>query len=985
MKKVTMKAAVKGLSLALLLSTGIGTLPMYLTVADAASKNGMVLHGKKKILSTKKETSIYVGGKKIDLDLVIRGKNITKNVKWDSTEKDIVSVNKSGKLTAKKNGTAVITAKYKGKKYKTRVRVYTRANSVKVIENGNEISTVELNVGESKNFDLSYGYSDKVTKVAKKPKTTYNSYLFTDGDVVSAVKEKAKARKFTVTALKEGETLVKVFANQTDRENIQNKKNTIAATLRVVVKSKFSAKQVGAKKIHVIGKGLTSTIKDYKVKVDGVERSILEISANEQGTEATLEMSTNFTNDNCTLEFLDKVAGFTTETAKINKVEVLGNCVALNGDSNANGGNIEYRITNQFGENITKKINGIEVTTSVGKAKLGKNLGYIEVTEIPVTFPLNSEVYLTMSNIGPDKKTENFRIGLGKRARASSTVFRGVYNIETGLPYTFKVGDVSDNAKGRIILEVRDQYGRIMRSTEGVNISSNSGKTGLYIMGTEYNTVFSVDGVDCVAVPFMNTAILNEGEDEFVFTALKGDDEQGKNVTVAKIPVIGVKKVEKFTVTPPSEIYANAPAYFGYTATTKSGESITDYEILSNKACGIMLPMAFSWEKEENGKAKLKYDPSKDININNVNWNELKERKRGVMFILFSGKAPGLVEFIVKASPVPNTLQKFAVNGILEGGTTENILSKIEVVDNYGRLMRNLSNTGEYYLGFKKKTVEGGLKIETSGFSETTDGTRYIKLSDLSKGILRFKSEDKQLKYARTYYYSFAIYKGKSENTKIKLSEINVGITVDAANNISDFTVHLPDAVCVNGGRVKVVVKGTAPDGSVVDVKDSDITIHDIKGITDDNTKTLIPSKLKEEAKNEDIKDIITVIVNDGLGTNVKKEITVSSKKPVVKKVKVGREIIDVSEFEKNTAKAILDAIEIEDNYTSAENGVVANPAAKETLKSIKFISSSNPDIKINWDNTPVFKAKGVKKGDTVKVRITFESGAEEDINFELQ
>lgn len=50
-------------------------------------------------------------------------------VKWSSNKKSVAAVSSKGIVTAKKNGTAVITAKVKGKKYKCKVIVKNKALS----------------------------------------------------------------------------------------------------------------------------------------------------------------------------------------------------------------------------------------------------------------------------------------------------------------------------------------------------------------------------------------------------------------------------------------------------------------------------------------------------------------------------------------------------------------------------------------------------------------------------------------------------------------------------------------------------------------------------------------------------------------------------------------------------------------------------------------------------------------------------------------
>ena len=75
---------------------------------------------KSRIISLNKTALKLVKGKKYKLKL----KNAkTAKVKWSSRNKKIASVNKSGKVTAKKKGNTTITATYGKKKYKCRVSI----------------------------------------------------------------------------------------------------------------------------------------------------------------------------------------------------------------------------------------------------------------------------------------------------------------------------------------------------------------------------------------------------------------------------------------------------------------------------------------------------------------------------------------------------------------------------------------------------------------------------------------------------------------------------------------------------------------------------------------------------------------------------------------------------------------------------------------------------------------------------------------------
>ena len=78
----------------------------------------MQAQAKTKVKINKTKATIYVGK---TTTLKITGTN--KKIKWSSSNKKIATVSSKGKVTAKKKGTATITAKVNGKSYKCKVTV----------------------------------------------------------------------------------------------------------------------------------------------------------------------------------------------------------------------------------------------------------------------------------------------------------------------------------------------------------------------------------------------------------------------------------------------------------------------------------------------------------------------------------------------------------------------------------------------------------------------------------------------------------------------------------------------------------------------------------------------------------------------------------------------------------------------------------------------------------------------------------------------
>ena len=998
MRKKSMNKAVKSLSLALALSMGFTLLPGLGTVeAEAAAKSGVVLHGKKTVFSAKKGTSAYIGEKKVDLDLLVGGKNISRKVKWSSSKGSIVKVDKNGKLTAKKNGKAVITAVYKNKKYKALVKVFTRAESMTVEDNGVAVSEVNLTEGDSKTLTVNYKLSDKVVK-AGGVSSTYNTYVTADNsEVASLVKDKASATNFTVTANKAGESYIDLIGSQSSASKAGADKKKVTARIKVVVAGKFAGKQTGAKKITVTGKNLTNNVKDYVVKSGSNTRDITSVTLNQSATEAVLEMTANITDGDYSVEFGGKTSAFKGETAKLSKIDVPNKYLVLNGDNSNAGGTIEYTITNQFGEDVTKTVSGLTVNVTGATATANPSKGLIDVTGMAAGLPINTPVSLTIIKVdGTNTISNTFQLTIAAKSKASSVVVKGVYNVNTKKPYTLAVNN-SENASARLLVEVKDQYGRRMKSTDGVNIVANGGLTGLGINGTTvYNNMVEVDGVDYIAIPFTGAATLKSGSVEVTFIALYGTS--GNNTTKTTINIAGTKQVSKFTVTAPAEVYAKESAYFNYSATNDAGTAITDYATLTDANYGVKLPEAFSWENGANGVAKLKYDANKDNLVKGVTWGPgLTQISSNGLFTIAANMQPVMVTFTVYAPAVPTNIKSLTVDGVLKGGVTDNVLSKVKVIDNKGRELTDLSNMSDYYLGVKKNTTGGRFSLDasTTGANGTDTALRLFKLSELKSNVLKFKDDNTALTGYETENYTFAIYKNATGTEKIAGSETNVKLTVADLTSLSNFSVNLPSTLySTNAGSeyddVKVVVTGRTADGSSVQLGNNDYTLDGTDGIANNGTKTLKPSAALEKAKKGDFTAEIGFVPNNGNGNRYTKSVTVSNKAPSVTKVETNKTglsaaALNTPEPSKLAFETIRDALVITDNYTSEANGVKPSTAAtKAMIQGVKLVSSSNANLKANWNNTTKITFSGAAAGDVITIQVTFTNGVTGTFTYKL-
>ena len=149
-----------------------------------------------------KKLTLYKGQKK---QLKIKGTK--KKVKWSSNKKTVVSVDKKGKITAKKKGTAVITAKVGKKRYKCRVTVKVKA-AAKKPTNINPVKKPSISVKcislDKTEINLKIGEQQKLRVSILPENTTINQKIkwTTSNENIASVNDGM------ITALDEGTVII---------------------------------------------------------------------------------------------------------------------------------------------------------------------------------------------------------------------------------------------------------------------------------------------------------------------------------------------------------------------------------------------------------------------------------------------------------------------------------------------------------------------------------------------------------------------------------------------------------------------------------------------------------------------------------------------------------------------------------------------------------------------------------------------------------
>ncbi len=205
---------------------------------SSSKKSVAKVNSKGKVTAVKKGTAkitAKVGGKKYTCKITVESPKISKTsvtltvgdtkklkvsgtsqtIKWSSNKKSVATVSSSGKVKAKKSGTATITAKVGGEKYKCKVTVNkaglisASSTSVSMKDTGSKKVKITLTGASSRDASVSFSIGDSDIVSCSWGKWS--------GDTVS----------LTITGENAGSTSIKI-------------KNTISSktcTIKVVVKS----------------------------------------------------------------------------------------------------------------------------------------------------------------------------------------------------------------------------------------------------------------------------------------------------------------------------------------------------------------------------------------------------------------------------------------------------------------------------------------------------------------------------------------------------------------------------------------------------------------------------------------------------------------------------------------------------------------------------------------------------------------------------
>jgi len=550
--------------------------------AEAATKNKIVEKNSK---SAVKRKNIYIGGQVVDFDAVVKGK-VVKDSKgtWKSSDSKIASVDKNGKVKARKNGRVTISFKTKATKktksvtVKMTIDARTRASKMTLTP-----SAVVVKEGEKSTVGVNYEISKKI-KAAGGKATTYKLFVESSDEKVAKAYVEGN-NKIVVEGVAKSATPVSitVYSAQVYKlENAKKVKYKLTEKFDVKVNGKFDAKQVRANKISVVGTNLSTKAAAYVVKnTNGIVLNLKDnVEVNEAGTVATLESVVGQIPAGLYTVTFDKEdpVEFTAVKQVVEKIVIEpADKLILKGinDPDNKTAYAYYKVLDNFGEDVTEQPLGANIYAN-GKPVTKK--GEVEFTNNSA-FILGSTFGLTLvdQNSG---KTANAVLTVSRESVLSEASFKGLYD-KKEKKIVKTLGERADLNDYVLLFEGKDQYGRTLNKADKLQVTI-AGATGLQVK-TGSAAKVKVDGVEymTVGLSMFTQDKLNAGEATVQAFSL----ESGKQSTPAKINVVASTEVKTLSIgNGPKTIVAGEDAELSYSAVDADGKAVTDYEVLKRVA-----------------------------------------------------------------------------------------------------------------------------------------------------------------------------------------------------------------------------------------------------------------------------------------------------------------------------------------------------------------------------------------------------------------
>ena len=952
--------------------------------AEAATTNKIVEKNSK---SAVKRKNIYIGGQVVDFDAVVKGK-VVKDSKgtWKSSDSKIASVDKNGKVKARKNGRVTISFKTKATKktksvtVKMTIDARTRASKMTLTP-----SAVVVKEGEKSTVGVTYSISKKI-KAAGGKATTYKLFVESSDEKVAKAYVEGN-NKIVVEGVAKSATPVSitVYSAQVYKlENAKKVKYKLTEKFDVKVNGKFDAKQVRANKISVVGTNLSTKAAAYVVKnTNGIVLNLKDnVEVNEAGTVATLESVVGQIPAGLYTVTFDKEdpVEFTAVKQVVEKIVIEpADKLILKGMDSLNNQKAYayYKVLDNFGEDVTEQpgvniyANGVAVTKK-GEVEFINNNGFMLGTTYGLT--------LVDQNSG---KTANATLTVSRESVLSEASFKGVYD-KKEKKFVKTLSERADLKDYVLLFEGKDQYGRTMNNADKLQVIIE-GATGLQVK-TSKATQIKVDGVEYMTYDLdrFTQGKLMAGEATVKAFSLAS----GKQSTPAKINVVASTEVNTLSISNgPKTIVSGEEAELSYSAVDADGKPVTDYEVLSrvilNGGKEVNGKKGLRFEKKD-GKVVLIYNPVESGDIKTpvteyVSYVTLTNKVGNAMLSVNPKRIPTKIVGLDK--DVATAITAKGTAAVLPGPSATNVntivikASDVIVKDQYGD-----------DLDIEKLIADTNYNLEVR-FTDTTDADKifkdygatatYIKQVASFGGINANAALTKNTVLVQAYATEGAIsgsvgvslaLVNKDKNNQINEvsgSKYSFRIATSPVKNVRGVNLEIPLARASESGttrHAKITVEAMI-DGKSVELEEG--ADYQVVDNTTPLESTLVNSATKGKAT-------ASIMLLDGSGKIYTKEYEYSKEAPVLTSVKINNDADGkLATNAAITTAVVKNAISGKDQY--------GDPFTLGTI----FVTYSNiksgVEVKNNGSSSAEFDAGNAAKfvaGDKVKAKIAFSGSA---------
>jgi len=548
------------------------------------------------------------------------------------------------------------------------------------------------------------------------------------------------------------------------------------------------------------------------------------------------------------------------ENEKVTKIEFSSDKLGIVNDSYTKA-SVSYKVTNQFGEDITKNVTDIAWTTSKGtvSAANGKLTINAPVTSGSVEVPFVTNEVIVVTGVHSASTTVvSGTLTVGTRSMVDAIEVKGVYNAEKK-----ELNTGSNYDEFYILVDAKDQYGNSVTAsqfaTDVVAVPSNA---AIFTLGTP------VDGVgetgNNIGVPLVkNSAVTLDGTNTVSFISKFNTKTVKTEVEVKKAAALST-----FTLnTPAVAVATNDVVRIPFSAVDQFGNAITKHSELVDKV-----------DFNPTNSVKLK----KDYATGNayVEYTAPAQSGNYVIIAVVKGTVQTsqlTIDVKSSANPTSISISKDLATNFLVGGVLSVDEELFKVKDQYGRdYAQGTDFYNNYYLKLTPVSNAGKLTIPANYVSDDQDQN----FTAVSEGVERVRVEIMRRSAANAA--------PAASDSSVAGSAAEFNLNVVAKSQLSEVVLDdIPTLYNGNGAsglyNKTISAHGKKSDGTKVIIPASLYNVIGIGDLSVDNTtKVINPSTVVITDANSTVERNISIVVDADVPAIPNKVVKVSNIAPKV-------------------------------------------------------------------------------------------------------